>query len=183
MQLDRRPDLCKTLQTNASKLTVNTASDGKVMLGLQNEREWGILCEKVLDMPGLEKDKRFTNTALRSQNRKELYEIICAKFKESSVQEVVRKLEEAGIANAKLNEMSDVWTHPQLQARQRFALVGTEAGPVTTTIPPGMAGNVPPRLEAVPSIGQHNVSILSEFGLDTESAKDQSSGGNAELSL
>lgn len=138
---------------------------GPVMLGLQNEREWGILCDKVLEMPDLKSDPRFDSTSSRSENRGELYPIICQRFATSTAEEVVDKLEEAGIANAKLNEMKDVWAHPQLEARKRFANMETEAGTVKTLIPPGMSGDVEPRLEAVPSIGQHNEKILAEFGL------------------
>jgi len=145
------------------------AGDGKVMLGLQNEREWVILCEKVLEMPDLTKDERFVSTAQRSDNRDELYEIICKRFSTWSVEEVLGKLEKAGIANAKLNGMKDVWEHPQLEARKRFAQVETEAGMVKTTIPPGMSGDVEPRLDPVPSIGQHDEKILSEFGLERRS--------------
>ena len=160
------------------------AADGKVMLGLQNEREWSILCQKVLEMPQLEKDSRFTNTTLRSQNRKELYEIICDKFKENTAVEVVVKLEEAGIANAKLNEMSDVWEHPQLKARQRFIEVETEAGLVRTTISPGMDGReTQPRVDPVPGIGQHNEKILAEFGLGSKSEQKRISGRDAEMSV
>ncbi|KAJ9652386.1 hypothetical protein H2198_008355 [Neophaeococcomyces mojaviensis] len=143
---------------------------GKVMLGLQNDREWVILCEQVLEMPELIRDERFKNTARRSDNRDELYEIICGRFLTRSAEEVVEKLEKAGIANARLNEMSDVWEHPQLEARKRFAQVETEAGTVRTSIPPGMSGDVEPRLDPVPAIGQHNEKILSEFGLERKSA-------------
>lgn len=144
------------------------AKDGKVMLGLQNEREWGILCQKVLEMPELEKDERFTNTTLRSENRQELYQIICDRLQRNTAAEVVKKLEEAGIANAKLNDMKDVWDHPQLEARNRFGEVETEAGMIKTSIPPGMSGEVAPRLEPVPAIGQHNHQILTEFGLSAK---------------
>lgn len=152
------------------------ARDGKVMMGLQNEREWTILCQQVLEKPELEKDERFTNTTLRSQNRSELYQIICDAFQKYSAVEVVERLEKAGIANAKLNSMNDVWEHPQLEARKRFAEVETEAGVVRTSIPPGMSGHVQPRLDPVPAIGQHNDRILREFGLEN------TKGGNAELS-
>jgi len=160
------------------------AGDGTVMLGLQNEREWSILCEKVLEMPELEKDARFTNTGLRSQNRKELYEIICDKFKEDTAAAIVEKLEKAGIANARLRELSDVWEHPQLKARERFIEIETEAGPVRTTLTPGMDGReAQPRLDPVPGIGQHNDSILAEFGLGSKSAQEQISGRDAEMSV
>lgn len=145
------------------------ASDGNVMLGLQNDREWSILCEKVLEMPELQKDSRFTTTTLRSENRQELYRIICERFSQYTSEEVVQKLEDAGIANAKLRDVGEVWKHPQLQARKRFAEVQTEAGSITTSIPPGMLASENARLDPIPSIGQHNDQILAEFGLSRTS--------------
>lgn len=139
------------------------AKDGTVMLGIQNEREWAILCEKVLDLPQLAKEERFKDTDARSNNRKELYPIICEALSKYSAEEAVAKLEEAGIANANLNDMEAVWNHPQLNARRRFREMQTEAGIVKTLIPPGMSADVEPRLDPVPSIGQHNEKILAEL--------------------
>ena len=46
------------------------AGDGKtVMLGLQNERQWKIFCDKVLDNPGLAWAPRFSTTAKRRAQR------------------------------------------------------------------------------------------------------------------
>jgi itaconate CoA-transferase len=143
------------------------ASDGTVMLGIQNQREWVILCEKVLDLPELAKEERFIDTDSRSNNRKELYPIICGALAKYTAKEAVAKLEEAGIANANVNDMEAVWNHPQLTARRRFREMDTEAGRVRTVMPPGMSADVEPRLDPVPSIGQHNSKILAEL----ESAK------------
>lgn len=139
------------------------AKDGTVMLGLQNEREWVILCKKVLDLPDLATEERFINTDARSNNRKELYPIICEALSKYTAVEAVERLENAGIANANLNDMEAVWNHPQLHARKRFREMETEAGTVRTLIPPGMSADVEPRLDAVPYIGQHNKKILAEL--------------------
>lgn len=139
------------------------ARDGAVMLGIQNEREWVILCEKVLDLPDLATEERFKDTDSRSNNRKELYPIICGALSKHTAEEAVAKLEEAGIANSNLNDMEAVWNHPQLNARRRFREVETEAGIIKTLIPPGMSADVEPRLDPVPSIGQHNEKILAEL--------------------
>ncbi|ETN46668.1 uncharacterized protein HMPREF1541_00854 [Cyphellophora europaea CBS 101466] len=139
------------------------ARDGTVMLGIQNEREWVILCEKVLGLPELAKEERFKDTDSRSNNRKELYPIICGALSKYTAGEAVAKLEEAGIANANLNDMEAVWNHPQLHARRRFRKIESEAGTIKTMIPPGMSAEVEPRLDPIPSIGQHNEKILAEL--------------------
>jgi itaconate CoA-transferase len=136
---------------------------GSVMLGIQNEREWVILCEKVLGLPDLAKEERFINSAARVKNRDELYDIICEVFGKWTADETIDKLEEAGIANAMLRDMEGVWNHPQLKARRRFREVETEAGTVPTTIFPGMSADVEPRLDPVPGIGEHTEKILAEL--------------------
>ena len=142
------------------------AKDGTVMLGLQNEREWVILCEKVLDLPDLAKEERFIDTDARSNNRKELYPIICEALSRFTSEEAITRLEEAGIANANLNDMAAVWNHPQLHARRRFREMETEAGTVKTLVPPGMSADVEPRLDPVPYIGQHNEKIMAELAAE-----------------
>ena len=107
------------------------AGDGKtVMLGLQNEREWGAFCERVLLQPDLAKDARFSSNSKRSAARAELRRLIVEAFSTLTAAEVVRRLDDAQIANAQVNGMHDVWEHPQLRARNRWRDVDTAAGPV-----------------------------------------------------
>ncbi len=46
--------------------------EGTVMLGLQNEREWNLFCERVLEMPDLADDARFRSNSRRTAARDEL---------------------------------------------------------------------------------------------------------------
>ena len=136
---------------------------GSVMLGIQNEREWIILCEQVLELPDLATNDKFINSAMRVKNRDELYEIICKAFSPYTAEEVIQRLEDAGIANAMLRDMEGVWNHPQLIARNRFRKIQTEAGTVPTTLFPGMSADVEPRLDPIPAIGEHTEKILAEL--------------------
>src|SRR4029453_9654938 len=53
------------------------AGDGKtVMLGLQNEREWAVFCEQVLQQPGLATDESFSSNSKRVLARQALRELI-----------------------------------------------------------------------------------------------------------
>jgi itaconate CoA-transferase len=143
------------------------AGDGKtVMLGLQNEREWVIFCEQVLLMPELATDPLFLSTAARSAARKELYDIIVEAFATMTAEEVITRLEKAQIANARLNEMRDIWEHAQLKARARWAEVASPVGTLPALIPPGVPNTWTARMDAIPELGQHTQSILSELGYD-----------------
>ena len=78
--------------------------------------------------------------------------------------ELVQRLEAAGIANAQVNTMREVWDHPQLQARGRWHDVDTPSGAVPALLPPGSWQHGPPRMDAVPALGQHTDAILASLG-------------------
>ena len=143
------------------------AGDGKVvMLGLQNEREWTVFCEKVLRQPELATDPRFSSNSRRTAARSELRDIIVRAFASLTGEQVIERLDAAGIANAHMNDMHDVWKHPQLVARKRWVEVDTPAGRVPALRPPGVPPTLAPRMDPVPALGQHTASVLHELGYD-----------------
>jgi itaconate CoA-transferase len=140
--------------------------DGKtVMLGLQNEREWKSFCAQVLQQPALATDGRFASNAARTAARDELRALIVAAFARMTLAQVVERLEAAQIANASVNTMHDVWSHPQLAARQRWVQVDTPAGPVPALLPPGASDPSEVRIDPVPALGRHTEALLAELGL------------------
>jgi crotonobetainyl-CoA:carnitine CoA-transferase CaiB-like acyl-CoA transferase len=145
------------------------AGDGKtVMLGLQNEREWKAFCDTVLQLPAVATDARFCSNAQRNTHREALQALILQTFAALTAAQVVDRLEAAGIANARVNDMADLWQHPQLQARQRWRTVGTPAGEVPALLPPGVNSAFDYRMDPIPAVGQHNASILAELGWSAE---------------
>ncbi|WP_162885012.1 CaiB/BaiF CoA transferase family protein [Pseudomonas syringae] len=139
-----------------------------VMLGLQNEREWQLFCDKVLLTPELAKDERFSANFKRVENRQALRALIVESFSTLNFDAVFDRLEHAQIANARVNDMQGVWDHPQLQARDRWREVETSAGTVPSLIPPGSNSAFEPRMDAVPGLGQHTEQVLRELGLGTD---------------
>ena len=140
------------------------SGDGRtVMLGLQNEREWGLFCERVLQRPELARDPRFVSNSKRTNDRETLRAIIVEVFSHLSAEQVIERLEAAQIANARMNDMHAVWEHEQLKARRRWTEVGTPAGPLPALLPPGMP-DADARMDPVPALGQHTDAILRELG-------------------
>jgi itaconate CoA-transferase len=145
------------------------AGDGKqVMLGLQNEREWKAFCDTCLEQPDLATDPRFDANSKRSAARAELYAIIVERFSHLSAQQVIERLEAAQIANAHVNEMADVYTHPQLRARQRWVEVESPQGLLPALLPPGSSSAYEPKMDGVPALGQHTKAVLGELGFSAE---------------
>ncbi|MCM0043995.1 MAG: CoA transferase [Burkholderiaceae bacterium] len=144
------------------------AGDGKtVMLGLQNEREWVAFCDKVLRQPALATDERFSSSSRRSGARRELYALICEAFLPLTAEQVIARLDDAQIANARLNDMHEVWQHAQLRARERWTEVATPAGPVPALLPPGASSGWQARMDPIPALGEHSAAILAELGYST----------------
>ncbi|MBY0243344.1 MAG: CoA transferase [Burkholderiaceae bacterium] len=170
-------------RTGASHATIYPygpfpAGDGKtVMLGLQNEREWMQFCTHVLLAPDLASAPRFAGNARRNAARAELHALIVAAFAPLTAAQVQERLERAGIANANVNTMHDVWAHPQLQARGRWSACETPAGSVPTLLPPGASPSAPPRMDPVPALGQHTDAILTQLGLKADDIAALRAGG------
>ena len=142
-----------------------SAVDGRtVMLGLQNEREWKSFCEIVLRQPALATDPRFDSNLNRSINRAALAPIVMGVFSALTADELVSRLDQAGIANAHVNDMPAVWSHPQLAARDRWRKIGSPAGELPALLPPASSSAFAPRMDPVPALGAHTEAILGELG-------------------
>jgi itaconate CoA-transferase len=139
------------------------AGGGQVFLGLQNDREWVVLCEKVLGRPDLVADVRFATNPDRVAHDGELRAIIEGVFAALTPDEVAARLDAAGIASARLRTPAEFAAHPQLAARDRWREVDTPGGPVRTLLPPVTVPGREPAMGAVPAPGQHTDSILAEF--------------------
>ena len=137
---------------------------GTVMLGLQNEREWVIFCKLVLQQPGLAIDARFDSNARRNEHRDALKAIILTAFAGMSTAEVTTRLDEAQIANARMNSMAELWAHPQLKARDRWRQVASPVGDIPALLPPGRISSFDYRMDPIPAVGQHTRAILRELG-------------------
>jgi len=159
-------------RTGAAHATIHPygpfpAGDGKsVFFGVQNEREWADFCAVVLGQSDLATDPRFSNNSQRDAHRQELTDIIVGAFSRFTAAEVVERLEQAQIANARLNTMQEFWKHEQLKARNRWREIDTPNGSIKALLPPVTMEGVEPRMGAIPSVGQHTRAILGELGFD-----------------
>ncbi len=137
-----------------------------VFLGIQNEREWEKFCEVVLERPELAGDERFSSNSDRLANREALDQEIGRIFDRLTAEEVIEKLEEAGVANARLRSVREFLDHPQLRARDRWHEVGSPAGPLHALLPPGLPADAEPGMAPIPEVGEHTAAILEELGYD-----------------
>ncbi len=140
-------------------------ADGQtIFLGIQNEREWERFCEEVLGQEGMAEDERFSTNSKRVENRPALHAEIEGVFSALSSEEVIEKLEEAGVANAWMRTVGDFLDHPQLAARDRWREFGSPIGPLRGLLPPATLAGAEPVMAPVPKVGEHNAALLDELG-------------------
>ncbi|PSK65409.1 Acetyl-CoA:oxalate CoA-transferase [Micromonospora sp. MH33] len=144
--------------------TYACADGQKYVLSIQNEREWKAFCDVVLDMPELAEDSRFDTGSRRVSNRVELDTLINQQLSRIDGATFAERLNSARIANARQREVADVIDHPQLTARHRWREIGTPAGPIQATLPAITVEGREPRMEPIPSVGQHTHDLLEELG-------------------
>ncbi len=159
-------------RTGAAHATIHPygpfpAGDGKtVFFGIQNEREWASFCAIVCERPELAGDARFNSNSQRDANREALTKIIENVFARLTAEEITARLDAAQIANSRLNDMQAFWNHPQLTARGRWREVESPGGCIQALLPPVNLDSEEPRMDPIPSVGQHTRAILSELGFD-----------------
>jgi itaconate CoA-transferase len=151
------------------------AGGEQVFLGIQNEREWAIFCDKVLGAADLATDARFSTNTLRVSHRDDLTAEIARAFADVSADEAMERLETAGIANAKLRDLKAFVEHEQLAARNRWREVPSPVGPLKALVPPATLDGDEPVMAPIPGPGEHTQQILAELGLahlsSTEAAR------------
>jgi crotonobetainyl-CoA:carnitine CoA-transferase CaiB-like acyl-CoA transferase len=142
----------------------HAVQDGRVIFGLQNEREWVTFCARVLGQPEVATDPRFNSNAQRRDHREALTRLIEDFFADKTAMQVVALLDAAGIANGRMNTAKDVYEHVQFVARDRWREVNTQGGKVRALLPPMTFTDHEAVMGDVPALGQHTDAVLGELG-------------------
>jgi len=111
-------------------------------------------------------DPRFSGSSQRDANREALTKIIVEGFSALTAEQLTARLDAAQIANSHLNDMQAFWNHPQLAARGRWRDVDSPGGRIRALLPPVNLDDTEPRMDPIPSVGQHTRAILLELGFD-----------------
>jgi itaconate CoA-transferase len=162
------PPRASTEHPSIAPYGAHRTKDGQIILGLQNEREWAVFCEKVLGDRGLMEDPRFSTQTARRENRPALTALIEARLADMTSAEAADHLESAGIANGRLNQPIDVWNHVQFEARDRWREIGTPNGPTRAMLPPFTFTDQEAAMGDVPAVGQHTEAVLRDIGFDAQ---------------
>jgi crotonobetainyl-CoA:carnitine CoA-transferase CaiB-like acyl-CoA transferase len=136
-----------------------TGDGTKLVLSVQNDREWKSFCRTVLGQAGLGDDRRFLTNSLRCENRQALNAIINEVLGTMSGDALKKRLTSAGIAFGAVNTISDLSAHPQLRRIE----VSTERGPALVPAPPVVVRDSTRHYGAVPALGADTDRVRREF--------------------
>lgn len=144
-----------------------TGDGSAVFLGVQSDREWGLLCRDILGQPDLVTDARFVHNTERVENNAAITPLVEAALSGLDADEAVARLERAGIACARLRTPAEFFDHPQLKARDKWRTIATPGGPVQALLPPVTVVGREAAMGPVPALGAHNAALRAEFGPST----------------
>jgi crotonobetainyl-CoA:carnitine CoA-transferase CaiB-like acyl-CoA transferase len=142
--------------------TFELSSGRSVLIAVQNDREWSALCETVLDHPELADDPRFRTNPDRIVHVDEVESIVRDRLAELGDVDALDLLRQAGIAIADVNDLSDLWQHPQLRERGRFTQVQTSGGSLEMLASP-FGFPTPSDRPGVPEIGEHDPAVIESI--------------------
>ena len=130
-----------------------------IVIAIQNEREWGRFCTRVLEQPDLAAAPAFASNVARVANRAALDGAIVEVFAATARDTLAARLEAADIAFGALNSVDELSRHPQL----RRTTVTTPSRPIDLPAPAARFDGAAPRLGPVPRLGEHSAAIRAEF--------------------
>ena len=139
-----------------------SVKDGsKVIIAIQNEREWARFCAQVLKKPELANDPLYSNNNARVKNVEALHKLINSTSNQLSVSEFTNLLTKADIAFGSVNSVSALSNHVGLNLVNVKTTKGDEvtmaAPPINRTIDKNESLPSPPKL------GEHTAKIFKEF--------------------
>jgi crotonobetainyl-CoA:carnitine CoA-transferase CaiB-like acyl-CoA transferase len=141
---------------------VYATTDGHVAIAAgSSDLVWRRFCQ-IIDRPELTEDPQFATVAARRQRRDEIAAIIQQWTLQHTRAEVVQRFSSAGVPAAPVNNVAEMVTDPQVQARAMFVeLDHATYGPVKITGTPFKLSETPGRVERLaPLPGEHNTDIF-----------------------
>jgi succinate--hydroxymethylglutarate CoA-transferase len=151
------------------------AKDGMVVIGAGYETVFRPFLE-VLGRLDLLDDPRFATLAARVENRDLVYEVLDAEVRRHGSADLLARLEAAGVPCAPVNDMRQVFDHPQvLHRRMRMSLEHPVYGDVPTLGPAVKYSGfeVTEGWTAPPMLDEHAKQVMADWLGETEPAGAQ----------
>lgn len=163
----RTPQRMGNAHQNIVPYQVFQASDGHLIVAVGNDKQFAKFCD-ILGEPAWAADPRYSTNAQRVRHRDDLVPLLAVRIAAKPRQHWLSAMEAAKVPGGAINDLSEVFDDPQVQARDMVVpmahplsdalrLVGS---PIKLSATP-VAYRLPP-----PLLGQHTDEVLSELGHD-----------------
>lgn len=152
-------------------------ADGWVCITSSNERAWRRLCE-ALDIPEKAEDSRFRTLRDRYANRDALVAMLEEATRKLSTEECVRRLDEAGVSNSPVRDLSEAAAEPQLAAMGLIDEVSIGSRDVKLVgLPVHFSASAKRTATAPPNLGAHTQDVLLELGFTADEVQKLRASG------
>ncbi len=138
------------------------ASDGQFVIAVGNDSQFVKFCAAT--GVAFHQDERFKKNSDRVRHRDVLIPLLADVFRKRRVEEWIALLEPAGVPVGGINNLEQVFEHPQVQARKmRIDVPHPLAGSVPLVASPIKMSVTPPQCtQAPPTLGEHTGRVLKE---------------------
>jgi crotonobetainyl-CoA:carnitine CoA-transferase CaiB-like acyl-CoA transferase len=140
--------------------------DGVINIAATGDRAFNNFAETI-GLPDLAEDERFATGRARARNREALRQLCEAKTAEFGSEELVERLNQAGVPSGPILKIDEVFANPQVQHLKMSAPVESSRGTLNLVRTAFSLSRTSPELrQPAPLPGEHTWEILREFGLD-----------------
>ncbi len=162
----RAPQRIGNAHANIVPYQVFDAADGQFVLAVGNDTQFAKFCEAA--GCSLHQDARFRKNADRVRHRDVIVPRLADIMRRRTVGEWVALLEPIGVPVGSINDLAQVFAHPQVKSRGlQLDLPHPLAGSVPSVANPIRMSATPPRYSAAPpTLGQHTHEVLKSLGID-----------------
>jgi crotonobetainyl-CoA:carnitine CoA-transferase CaiB-like acyl-CoA transferase len=173
----RIPQRVGNAHANIVPYQVFDAADGQLVLAVGNDSQFAKFCE--VAGCAFHQDARFRKNADRVRNREVLVPLLAEVLRRRGVQEWVALLEPRGVPVGPINDLAQVFDHPQVRARGlRVDLPHPLSGSVPMVASPIKMSATPVRYDrAPPVLGQHTSEVLREYGVSEGELRELAARG------
>jgi formyl-CoA transferase len=151
--------------------------DGSINIAATGDRAFNNFAAAI-GLPDLPNDERFANGRARARNREALRALCEDKTREFGSEELVEKLNEAGVPSGPILTIDQVFASAQVQHLQMAAPVDSPRGAMNLVRPAFNLSRTPPSVRtAAPASGEHTREILQELGISEADAQELAAAG------
>jgi succinate---hydroxymethylglutarate CoA-transferase len=141
------------------------ASDGWIVIGAGHQKDYEAFL-RAIKREDLGTDPRFATMAARNENRNALYAILDSIVRTMTVQDLLARLSQAGVPASPVNNMAQVFAHPQALHRGMLQHLQHPTYGELPTIGPAVkygSFDITEGWSAPPLLGEHTEAVLHDW--------------------